>query len=534
MGTTSTTRWRDALAVFLDRRVLILLFLGFSAGIPILLIFSSLSLWLGEAGVARSAVTFFSWAALGYSFKFVWAPLIDEVPLPYLTKKLGRRRAWLLIAQLLIVTAIVCMAMVDPAQGGLSLTLMAMSAVLLGFSSATQDIVIDAFRIEVGEVNLQAAMAASYTAGYRIGMIVAGAGALFLASGLGTEKGNYIYEAWQFTYLAMAAMMLVGILTTLLIKEPPRKYAPRPWAGTDYGRLVLVFIAAVIGFVLMFIQVGQWLPSVEDAFLGFLVQCVRMLSAISMAGLLGYWLVRLGAVNRAMAHQVWIEPVKDFFVRYGLKTAFVLLALIGLYRISDIVAGVISNVFYQDMDFTKEQIATAVKTFGMAMVILGGFLGGLLTQRYSVMTILVAGVLLVSFTNLAFIGIVYADPVALVQLPWLADPVLLKTVWMYFAVTVDNLAAGLASAAFIAFLSSLTSVSFTAVQYAIFSSLMTLIPKVIGGYSGTIVDSIGYPAFFAMTAALGAPVLVLIYWARYRLGLLEPVTVSLDKKSTEE
>ena len=197
-----------------------MLFLGFSAGIPILLIFSSLSLWLGEAGIDKSAVTFFSWAALGYSFKFVWAPLIDELPVPFLTQRLGRRRAWLLIAQCLIICAICIMAFSDPALGHSYLYQMAAGAVLLGFSAATQDIVIDAYRIELAETEMQTVLASTYNAGYRIGMIVAGAGALFLAASLGTAKGNYIYSAWKTTYLAMAAVMLVGIVTTLIIREP--------------------------------------------------------------------------------------------------------------------------------------------------------------------------------------------------------------------------------------------------------------------------------------------------------------------------
>ena len=190
--TTQTSGWKSAFTAFLDRRALIMLFLGFSAGIPILLIFSSLSLWLGEAGIDKSAVTFFSWAALGYSFKFVGAPLIDELPVPFLTKLLGRRRAWLLIAQCLIICAICIMAFSDPSLGQSYLYQMAVGAVLLGFSAATQDIVIDAYRIELAETELQTVLASTYNAGYRIGMIVAGAGALFLAAYLGTAKGNYI------------------------------------------------------------------------------------------------------------------------------------------------------------------------------------------------------------------------------------------------------------------------------------------------------------------------------------------------------
>nr|HPQ97602.1 MFS transporter [Thiolinea sp.] len=147
-GASPPGGWGETLKTFLHPRVITMLFLGFAAGIPILLIFSSLSLWLGEAGVERKAVTFFSWAALGYSFKFIWAPLIDKLPLPVLTRVLGRRRAWMLVAQLLIMLAIVLMGSTDPARSQGNLTLMALAAVLLGFSSATQDIVIDAYRIE--------------------------------------------------------------------------------------------------------------------------------------------------------------------------------------------------------------------------------------------------------------------------------------------------------------------------------------------------------------------------------------------------
>ena len=184
---------------WLHPRVITMLFLGFSAGIPILLIFSTLSAWLTEAGVKKSAVTFFSWAALGYSFKFVWAPLIDRMPLPYLTRKVGRRRAWMVVSQLCVMSAIFLMALINPAVSHSQLTTMAWAAVLLGFSSATQDIVIDAYRIECAEEELQAMLSATYIAGYRIGMLVAGAGSLALAAYMGTSVEHYSYTAWRIT-----------------------------------------------------------------------------------------------------------------------------------------------------------------------------------------------------------------------------------------------------------------------------------------------------------------------------------------------
>lgn len=699
--TTQSSGWKSAFTAFLDRRALIMLFLGFSAGIPILLIFSSLSLWLGEAGIDKSAVTFFSWAALGYSFKFVWAPLVDELPVPVLTKLLGRRRAWLLIAQLLIICAISIMAFSDPSLGQSYLYQMAAGAVLLGFSAATQDIVIDAYRIELAETQMQTVLASTYNAGYRIGMIVAGAGALFLAAYLGTAKGNYIYEAWKWTYLAMAAVMLVGIATTLCIREPQVDRIRKEYKRVDYYRLVAVFFVSVVSFVLSYIYSGKFtemliqLWSIKDSFALFCFEALRFIGSGAVAFLVGSSLVKMGAVNKQMAYETWVNPVADFFKRYGVKLALVLLLLIGFYRISDIIAGVISNVFYQDLNFTKEQIAEAVKVYGVIFSLVGGFLGGLLAQRMNIMKLMFVGAILASSTNLIFIGLVKSgqplndvvinvgeqsfkaqadetgawtikipvrqlqanesltatasfqnstsEPVsvtlpyisqtgasrALLLLPITADNVIdqresegsivvrgqyLATLaenqriqlsldgqsfdakldkegvfsaaipakqlldsnskklnavlmqnehaqqhtalnyqvnpaaeksatldvdlqpinlnkavdgqlevkgkvikeyssnWLYFAIIVDNLASGLAGAAFIAFLSSLTSVSFTAVQYAIFSSLMTLTPKILGGYSGTIVSNIGYPNFFLLTTLIGIPILILVVW----------------------
>lgn len=497
------------LAALRDRRVLAMLALGFAAGIPLLLIFSSLSLWLREAGVARDTVTFFSWAALGYSFKFVWAPLVDQLPLPGLTRRYGRRRGWLLLAQGGIIAAIGTMALTDPAAGPEVLTRMALAAVLLGFAAATQDIVIDAYRIESAPPELQGMLAAAYIAGYRIGMVGSGAGALFLASLFLSEPGAYVYDAWRLTYLIMAAIMLVGPITTLLLPEPPTSSRTAyPYDALAYARLLLVFLCAAVVFAGSFFASAGAVRALHagsggHALVGFAIEALRLALALSAAVLLGWTLVALGAVDRAMARQTWIAPVLDFFRRYGVRTALLLLALIGLYRISDIVLGVIANVFYQDLGFTKPQIARAVNSFGVLISIVGGFLGGLLVSRHGVMRILMLGAGLAAATNLLFIWLARAG----------ADPTL-----MYLTVGADNLAAGLASAAFVAFLSSLTSISFTAVQYAIFSSLMTLLPQVIGGYAGSIVDRIDYPGFFLFTTALGLPVLLLVWLAGRHLA----------------
>jgi PAT family beta-lactamase induction signal transducer AmpG len=508
----SSTAWTAAGREFLNPRVISMVFLGFSAGIPLLLIFSSLSLWLREAGVERNAVTFFSWAALGYSFKFVWAPLIDKLPVPLLTRSLGRRRSWLLMAQVAVIAAIVAMALIDPATGSGQVRGMALAAVLLGFSSATQDIVIDAYRIESAPPRLQGLMSSTYIAGYRIGMVVAGAGALYLAALFGSEAGDYSFQAWRLTYLMMAGTMLVGVLATLLIKEPEtRRTDAHVYGASDYLRLVGVFAAGASAFAGAFFLSGELFGALKSSagggpIGGFFLETLHFALAVSAGAATGWLLVAAGAVNRIMASETWIEPALDFFRRYGLRTAMLLLALIGLYRISDIVLGVISNVFYQDIGFSKPQIATAVKTFGVVISIGGGLLGGLLATRYGVMRILMLGAILSATTNLIFVVLALAGP---------------SLMLLYLAVAADNLAAGLASAAFVAFLSSLTSVSFTAVQYAIFSSLMTLLPKVLGGYSGSIVDGIGYPGFFVFTTLIGVPVVLLVWLADRSLAIDE-------------
>jgi len=491
-----------------------MLFLGISAGLPLLLIFSSLSLWLREAGVERAAVTYFSWAALGYSFKFVWAPLVDVIPLPLLGRWLGRRRSWLLLSQLSIVLAIILMALIDPASQGL--VMMALAAVLLGFSSATQDVVIDAYRIESAAAEFQALMSASYIAGYRIGMLIAGAGALFLASYFGTSPEHYQVSAWQITYFIMAGCMLIGIITTLIIGEPEKEPATRPQSASDYAGLFFTFVVAVSGFIALFAASSDLAEQLKLMLAGqvnnvplaaVLIELLRLTLAVVVALVLARFCLRFDWVNAALLKRSYVEPVQDFFRRYGWSLAWLLLALVGLYRISDIVLGVIANVFYQDMGFTKPQIATVVKTFGLFMTIFGGFLGGILAVRYGVMRILFLGAVLSAATNLLFMMLAGMG----------------NEVWMlYVVISADNLSAGLASAAFIAFLSSLTNISFTAVQYAIFSSLMTLLPKMLGGYSGGMVESLGYQWFFMLTALIGLPVLLLIVLAAKRFKLAQP------------
>ncbi|WP_136808453.1 AmpG family muropeptide MFS transporter [Desulfosediminicola flagellatus] len=503
--------WKEAFTSWVHPTSVRMLFLGFSAGLPILLIFSTLSLWLREADISRSAVTFFSWAGLGYSFKFIWAPLVDLLPIPYLTRMLGRRRSWILFSQLSIIVAICWMALVDPAASENSLTYMACAAVMLGFTSATQDIVIDAYRIESAGISRQALLASMYFTGYRLAMVVAGAGSLYVSTWFGTSAAAYSYVAWRSTYLVMAAVMLIGVITTLVIPEPQisKDRISHNFSARQYAQILGLFFVVSASFALTFFHSGDIAEAVKtgvasiaplsEKFVGFCVEVLRFAVAVLVAGIVAITLVKVKLVDKHLVNQTYVLPVMDFFSRYSLRIAIILLLLVGFYRISDIVLGVISNVFYFDVGFSKPQIGAVSKTFGLIVTLIGGLGGGVLTMRYGVNKILFVGALLSSLTNLLFI--LLAKTGASVSM-------------LIMVIVADNLSGGIAVTAFLAFLSSLTNVSFTAVQYAIFSSVMTLFPKLFGGYSGTISTAIGYESFFLMTACIGIPVLLLVWLVR--------------------
>ncbi len=450
MNSTSPTTaerppsWRESLRVYAQPRVIRLFFLGFSSGLPILLVFGTLSFWLREAGVDRSTIGFVSWVALAYAFKWVWAPFVDRLRLPLLSRALGQRRAWLLLTQLSLVAGLLGMAVTDPV---VDLERLVWLALLVAFTSATQDIVIDAFRIESGDTRVQAAMASTYMIGYRLAMISASAGVLWLAAWVDHDESSYQHLPWQVGYQVMAALMLVGLLTTLLAPEPAHP------VDRETRR-----------------REGEGLAWLER-------------HAGALAGLLEWIWVAV------------ISPFVDFFSRHGWR-ALLVLALIGSYRLSDVVLGVIANVFYVDMGFTKAEVANVTKVFGVIMTLLGTVLGGVLVSRYGVMRILFLGGLLAAATNLLF-----------ALLARVGNDVLLLT----GVVSMDNLSAGLATAAFVAYLSGLTNVTYSATQYALFSSIMLLLPKFVGGYSGVMVDSLDYPAFFVLTTLMGLPVLLLVW-----------------------
>lgn len=498
--------WAESFQAFLSPRVITMLFLGFSAGVPLYLVFGTLSVWLREAGVDRASIGFFSWAALAYAFKVMWAPLVNRLPLPLLGRLLGQRRSWLLVAQLMVILALVLKAFNDPAT---DLTMAAVFAVMLAFSSATQDIVIDAYRIESAPLELQGLMNAAYVAGYRLGMITASAGVLNIAGFLDPDPDSYQYEPWIGAWLAMAGVMVVGVITTLRISEPrhDKTVYQTEWSIDEYVRFLGTFAAAVAVFVLVFslsdgiatglkvaIAGGEAEPG---PLMGFAVEATRLTAAIVAATAVGLVMVQIGIMPRQMARESYVAPFADFFDRFG-RVTILLLVLISTYRIADVVMGVMAYVFYVDLGFVKEDIGFYSGIFGLIMTILGGFVGGVMITRYGIPRILFIGAALAAGTNLLF---------ALLAVQG-------KIFWMLaMVIAADNIAGGMASIALVAYMSGLTSARFTATQYALFTSLMLLLPKLIAGYSGAIVDSVGYPNFFVGTAILGAPVLILVVLA---------------------
>ena len=465
-----------------------MLFLGFAAGLPILLIFSTLSVWLFKAGVNRATITLFSWVGFAYSFKFIWTPIVDNLKLPILGK-LGHRRSWLLLSQLMIILSLIFISFTDPKT---SLICTAIAAIFIAFSSATQDIVLDAFRIESASKNLQGALSSMYLTGYRIAMIVAGAGSLWIASFLGTEIYNQ--KVWQQVYQIMALLMLFGVLTVFYSSEPKIKRNIEKNSNQKI-KFFIAFLVSLAGFILCYLYFKDLFDS-KDPIVNFLNEFIKIIFCFLTFALIIFFLIKIKFLNKESAKNAYAKPVLDFLNRYGSKATSILL-LIGLYRISDVVLGVMANVFYIEKGFSIAEIATYSKFFGTIATIVGGVIGGLASVHLGVMRSLFIGALISALSNILFAWL------ALVT----ADVKILA-----FVITADNVASGFAGATFIVYLSALTSIKFTATQYALFSSAMLFLPKLIAGYAGGFVNLFGYPTFFIFTAIIGVPVLLLIMW----------------------
>ena len=429
----------EALRTFSHWQVIALLFLGFSAGLPFLLVFSTLNARLADVGVETATIGFFSWLGITYSIKVIWAPVIDRVALPVLDRLLGKRRSWMLLAQAGIATGLVLMAHVNPTTDP---ALMAWCGLLVAFSSATQDVSIDAYRIEIADQRLQAALAATYIFGYRVALLVAGAGALYIAE----------FWSWQISYEVMAALVGVGVMTVLVIREPTVNHFS---AAGDLAESVALETSKRAHLPPRLARAAGWFSAAV------------------------------------------VGPFLDFFRRYRELSVLILL-LVALYRVCDISMGVMANPFYLTfMGFSKTDVADITKIFGFFMTIFGSLVGGVLVSRHGVRPVLLAGAILTAASNLLFVLVAQHSP---------------NLVSLAVVVSADNLSGGIANVALIAWLSSMTSASFTATQYALFSSLMTLPGKFIGGFSGMVVASYGYVSFFLVSAAMGIPAIVLAWW----------------------
>jgi MFS transporter, PAT family, beta-lactamase induction signal transducer AmpG len=461
---------------------------GFSSGLPILLVFSTLSVWLVKAGVGRSTVTMFSWAALAYSFKFIWSPLVDNFKLPF--KNFGHRKSWLLLSQIFIVLSLIFISLTDPSK---FLVMTAIGSLLIAVSSATQDIVIDAYRIESGSQKVQGALSSMYIAGYRIAMLVAGAGSLYLASYFGTEVYNP--KTWQNVYLVMACLMSIGILTTIFSPEPKIKRKSNLTNTNDQFRFLVSFFLALMAFIVVYSNFKNLLD-INTPLEKFIFTMFRLFISFFASAVTIYILIKIKIIPKKSALNVYAKPILDFIQRYG-KAALIILSLIALYRIADIVMGVVANVFYLEKGYNIKDIATYSKFFGVFATIFGGLIGGYSAIKFGTIKALFFGALVAAASNLLFAWLAISEA---------------NINSLIIVITADNISSGFAGAAFVVYLSALTSIKFTATQYALFSSLMILIPKVIAGYSGSMVNYMGYSNFYIFTSIIGIPVLILIIW----------------------
>ena len=428
-------RWGEVLAIYKNPRVIAMAFLGFSGGLPFLLVFSTLTAWLRDEEISRSTIGFFAWIGITYSIKVFWAPVVDRLKLPLLGR-LGQRRSWMLAGQIGISAGLFGMSLVGTAD----LFVLSAFALLVAFSSATQDVAIDAYRIEAVTDRYQGAMSATYIFGYRIALLVAGAGAFYLAD----------FFSWTVAYQLMAATVLLGIVTVMLVSEPEQSETKPATLASE--QMVVDFLAR-----------SQMKPG-----------RLRDLRA---------WMI--GAI---------VCPFVDFFQRNG-KFAIVILVFISVFRLSDIAMGVMANPFYLDMGYTKSEIASIAKVFGFFMTIAGSAICGLLVVKWGILRPLLIGAVAVASTNLLFAFLSTLQP---------------ELMWLAVVISADNISGGFAATAFVAYLSSLTNKAYTATQYALFSSLMTLPGKVISGFSGIVVDAEGYLTFFIVAAGLGLPAIVLV------------------------
>jgi PAT family beta-lactamase induction signal transducer AmpG len=422
-------RWREAAAVYLERRLIFVFVMGFASGLPLALSAGTLAIWLTEAGVSLAAIGLFAAAGTPYSVKFLWAPLIDRVPLPLLSRLLGRRRSWMVMIQALLMVAVIMLGLTRPEEAPL---ITAAFALLVAFLSASQDIVIDAYRIEILKPEQQGAGAAMTQAGYRFGMIASGAGALYLAD----EKTAGL--SWSIVYVVMAALVVIGMIAAILAPEP-RAEQPKP------GRGVKVWVREAV-----------------------------------------------------------VDPFGEFIARNGIHAAALILAFILLYKLGDAFAGVMANPFYIKIGFSKAEIASVSKIFGVLATLAGVFLGGVVVARFGVLMSLFGCGILQMLSNLMFAA----------QAAVGAD-----VGFLVLTIGIENLSGGMGSAAFVAYLSLLCNTAYTGTQYALFSSFMAVGRTWLSASSGWVAEQTDWVTFFIISTVIALPGLLMLIWMTRRFPM---------------
>jgi len=454
--------WGVALHVYAERSTLSMFFLGVSSGLPFFLVYQTLTGWLRKEHIDRATIGMLGWVGLMYTFKWIWAPLVDRIALPLLDRWLGRRRSWILLAQAGVATCLFMLSLGNPAQ---NMTYVAAIAIATAFFAATQDIGIDAWRIESTSINEQGAMAAAYQGGFRIALVIGQAGIFIIADNYG----------WHVGYMTMALLMVASMVTTFLVREPER---PRDESALLREQRVVVWLN----------EHAHWPPLMQRG---------------------GIWLV--GAV---------IGPVIDFFGRFGIRLGLLIFAFIGVYRLTDFTIGTMANTFYIDIGFSLTEIASVIKIFGLLSSLIGVFIGGLLVAKFGYTRALLLGSVLIIISNLNYslfgtyschlpLGCAQSGLFDFAQshFDWRGPA---PRAGIAAVASFDNIAMGVHGTALIAFLSTLTSARYTATQYAVLSSLYALPGKLLMGTSGFMVNALGYGDFFLYTALLSVPGLLLL------------------------
>ncbi len=434
-------RWRETWRTLAQPSALTLLFLGFGSGLPFLLVSGTMAFWLKEAGYRIDEITVLAGAVMAYSLKFVWAPLVDRWKLPVLGR-LGLRRGWLAVAQVGVIAGLLGMAAITP----LATTAFVALTLFTAFSGATQDILIDAYRIEIAPTEAQAALAATYTLGYRFALIISGAVALVMAD----------HMSWSRVYVAMAAVMLIPLVTTLVVREPE----------------------------VLREQTQGWLARMREGV---------------------------------------IDPFVDFFRRYKGWIGVGLLAFILLFKISDqALSGGLIGPFYLAAGFTKTEIGTVSKLYGVWVGIAGAFVGAVAVARWGLRPSLWVGMILGAVSNLLYVVLTHHHG---------------SVETFLLVISGENLSGGFLGTVAVAYLSALVSQRYTATQYALFSSLVTLPGKLLGMASGSLVlwfsqasvaSMAGYARYFTFTTVAIIPALLLFAWLGPRVRITAGTTAAAD------